>query len=132
MLNVRSSSSWLRSVSRWGDLRARYLRAALEGKPAGIGSTDAHLLDWYQGAIDYIQWSFGHRDDFVLLNISDSGSFARLFAMCNDSRRHFPFVDPRRAQLGDLASSQHQRRRRVPKPLRGNHLRRASETTHAT
>jgi len=96
VFNVRSERSWLRSVDKWSNLRHRLVTKDFEGKPAGIGRRAEDMLAWYRGTSDYIQWSFRHRRDFIVVNVSDPSSLEALFDKCKDSRRYFPMVDPHR------------------------------------
>ena len=105
VLNVRSERSWLRSVDKWSNLRQRLVAKDLEGKPAGIGRRAEDLLAWYRGVSSYVQWSFRHRRDFIVVNVSDPMSLEALFDKCNDSRRYFPMVDPRRHTVDSRAQS---------------------------
>ena len=99
VLNVRSPRSWLQSINAWNNLRRRLVAKEIEGKPAGVGHRDEDLLNWYRGTSDYVEWSFRHRHDFVKVNISNSSTFEALYRQCNDSNRHFPLVDARRAYV---------------------------------
>ena len=105
VLNVRSERSWLRSVDKWSNLRQRLVARELEGKPAGIGRRAEDMLAWYRGTIEYFRWSFRHRRDFIVVNISDLSSLESLYDKCNDSRRYFPMVDPRRHTVDTRAQS---------------------------
>ena len=120
VFNVRSERSWLRSVDKWSNLRHRLVTKDFEGKPAGIGRRAEDMLAWYRGTSDYIQWSFRHRRDFIVVNVSDPSSLEALFDKCKDSRRYFPMVDPHRHTVDTRAQS--------PNGRRGTSSRRSART----
>jgi len=49
ILNTRNFEHWLASVDNWGILRSRFVKSDITGLPAGVGTDDNDLRNFYNG-----------------------------------------------------------------------------------
>lgn len=55
ILNTRNASNWLASVSRWHNLRRRFINCNLTGLPTGVGAKDEDMISFFNNHIERIR-----------------------------------------------------------------------------
>jgi hypothetical protein len=92
ILNTRDPRAIVRSIDRWGSLRARMVAADLPGLPPGAGGGDAELLMWIEAHYAAVDRRLGGHPGYVRFDIANdpAGKLVAALGLPAGSELSFP------------------------------------------